>query len=83
MEIYVLNIFGDDIHNVFAFDNYNKVIDEISKAMTDQFAFDVDSPYNSKEELNNAIADMEFAIYDDGEYESGELKFTVDKCLVN
>ena len=51
--------------------------------MTDQFAFDVDSPYNSKEELNNAIADMEFAIYDDGEYESGELKFTVYKCLVN
>ena len=82
MKVYVLNVFTDDNHSVFVFDNYYKVFNEIEQTLKDNYHFDTDNPYITEQELNDEIDTMKNHIYDDGYFDNNEIKFTVDECEV-
>ena len=84
LKVFVLNVFGEDIHDVFVFDSYEKAVNKIRITLKDYYHFDTDTPYLTEQEMKDVITEMESIIYDDGEYESGDdLKFTIDERYVD
>lgn len=84
LKVYVLNVFGEDIHDVFVFSSYEKAVNQIRIILKDHYHFDTDTPYLTEQKMKDVITEMESIIYDDGEYESGDdLKFTIDERYVD
>jgi hypothetical protein len=84
LKVFVLNVFGEDIHDVFVFSSYEKAVNQIRITLKDYYHFDTDTPYLTGQEMKDVIAEMESIIYDDGEYESGDdLRFTIDERYVD
>ena len=82
-KVFVLNVFSVDNHDVFVFDSLDKCLNKIEDTIKDNYHFDTDTPYITKEELAEELTEMKCFIYDDGVYESGDLTFTVDERYVD
>lgn len=84
LKVFVLNVFAEDIHDVFVFDSYEKAVNQIRITLKDHYHFDTDTPYFTEQEMKDVITEMELIIYNDGEYESGDdLRFTIDERYVD
>lgn len=84
LKVYVLNVFGEDIHDVFVFDSYEKAVNQIRITLKDHYHFDTDKPYLTEQKMKEVITEMEYIIYEDGEYESEDyLRFTIDERYVD
>jgi hypothetical protein len=84
LKVYVLNVFGEDIHDVFVFDSYEKAVNQIRTTLKDHYHFDTDTPYLTEQKMKDVITEMEYIIYEDGEYENeDDLRFTIDERYVD
>ena len=67
LKVFVLNVFAEDIHDVFVFSSYEKAVNQIRITLKDHYHFDTDSPYLTEQKMKEVISEMEHIIYDDGE----------------